>query len=293
MVRRRGAPFGAVVLAAWLAIAAQAVTPHDVQAAAAPPAPLPAEQQLGQGASGPPQPSESPTGWWHEPVAVEPEAAPEPEPEPAEPPTTPAVHDCAVLACVALTFDDGPAEYTGALLDALAAKGVPGTFFVLGIQVEQYPDIVIRMANEGHAIGNHSWSHPRLTSLSPEQAGAQLDATNTVINQLTGLTPTLVRPPYGISDDSVRAVIGQRGAVSVMWSVDTEDWRNRDVGVTTERALTDVEPGAIILMHDIRPTTVEAIPGIVDQLQAAGFTLVTVDELLGPVTPGQSYRHRS
>jgi len=202
------------------------------------------------------------------------------------------VVDCAVLACVALTFDDGPAEYTGALLDVLAAKGVPATFFVLGIQVEQFPDIVIRMAAEGHAIGNHSWSHPRLTNLSPEQAGWQLDATNTVIAQLTGVTPTLVRPPYGTSNATVLAVIGDRGAVSVLWSVDTEDWRNRDVEVTTARALTDVEPGSIILMHDIRPTTVEAIGGIVDQLQAAGFTLVTVDALLGPVTPGGSYRHR-
>jgi len=196
-----------------------------------------------------------------------------------------------VLACVALTFDDGPGDHTAALLDALAAKGVHATFFVLGTSVEQHPDVMVRMAAEGHTIGNHSWSHPKLTTLSPDQIAWQLEATRSAVHQLTGVSPTFVRPPYGVSNATVRAVLAEHGSAVVTWDVDTQDWLNRDVEITTARALTDVEPGSIILMHDIRPTSVEAVLAIIDQLQAAGFTLVTIDELLGDATPGESYRH--
>jgi peptidoglycan/xylan/chitin deacetylase (PgdA/CDA1 family) len=196
-----------------------------------------------------------------------------------------------VLACVALTFDDGPGDYTAALLDGLAARGVHATFFVLGSQVVKYPDVVARMAAEGHTIGNHSWLHPKLTNLSVEEAGWQIDATTDAVQQITGTAPTLVRPPYGASNDTVLAVLAARGDASILWSVDTEDWRNRDAGITTQRALATA-PGAIILMHDIHPSTIQAVPGIIDQLQAAGYTLVTVPELLGPTTPGQVYRSR-
>ncbi len=291
MRRRAGAPFGALVAAAWLAAAALVVeptaeAPPDASSArflVDPAGYLPAEDADERPTRIDPTPLDA---RWQD--AATPEPAPEPAPEPPPPPPGP---DCAVLACVALTFDDGPGDYTAPLLDELAARGVRATFFVLGSQVEKYPDVVARMAADGHAIGNHSWLHPRLTNLSAEEAGWQIDATTAAVQQITGTAPTLVRPPYGASNDTVLAVLAARGDAAVMWSVDTEDWRNRDVGVTTQRALAAV-PGAIILMHDIHLSTVQAVPGIVDQLQAVGFTLVTVPELLGPTTPGAVYRSR-
>ncbi|MCL2090835.1 MAG: polysaccharide deacetylase family protein [Micrococcales bacterium] len=290
-MRRQRVASGALVGAVWLGLAAlvappSAATPSDAPSAA--PLVDPLGRQLGRDARDPsadpvPTPPVTPS----QQEAPVPEPTPEPAPEPPAPGP-----DCAVLACVALTFDDGPGDYTALLLDDLAARGVPATFFVLGSQVDKHPDIVARMAAEGHAVGNHSWSHPRLTTLSAEEAGWQIDATTTIVQQTTGTTPTLVRPPYGVSNDTVLAVLAERGAAAIMWSVDTEDWRNRDVEITTQRALEGTEPGAIILMHDIHPTSVQAVPGIVDQLQAAGYTLVTVPELLGPTTPGQLYRNR-
>lgn len=293
MGRRRGAPFGALVAAAWLGAAALVVPSNT--AAAVPDAPaFLAEQQLSPETTGrpaEPAPAPSRTTWWQETPSPAPEPTPEPEPVPEPEPEPPAA-DCAVAACIALTFDDGPADYTWTLLDELAGKGVHATFFVLGSMAEKHPEVLTRMAAEGHVVGNHSWSHPRLTSLSVEGAGWQIDATAAVVQQATGVAPTLVRPPYGLSNDTVLAVLAERGDASILWSVDTEDWRNRDVGITTQRALAGAAPGAIILMHDIHPSTVQAVPGIVDQLQAAGYTLVTVPELLGPTDPGQVYRSR-
>jgi peptidoglycan/xylan/chitin deacetylase (PgdA/CDA1 family) len=232
-----------------------------------------------------------------------------PAPTPAAQPTTPAVTippvsaaapaapaapiapDCAVAQCVALTFDDGPGTYTGALLDALAAKGAPATFFLVGRNIAKYPEVVAREVAEGHAVGNHTWDHAWLTKISPEDVGAELDETSAAIQAAAGVSTTLVRPPYGASDEASLAVLASRGDAAICWSVDTEDWKNRDAAVTTQRALEGAAPGAIILMHDIHESTLAAIPGIIDGLRAAGYTLVTVPQLLGTTAPGQVYRH--
>ncbi|WP_213280803.1 polysaccharide deacetylase family protein [Cellulomonas hominis] len=189
--------------------------------------------------------------------------------------------DCAVARCVALTFDDGPGPDTGTLLDELAARDVPATFFVVGRQAQAYPDLVAREHAEGHVIGNHTWTHPDLRTLGPEQVADELDRTARAVADATGEPPVLVRPPYGAVDDQLLSVLAGRGETAVLWDVDTEDWKNRDAAETARRALDGVHPGAIVLMHDVHPSTVQAVPALVDQLRAQGYTLVTVPELLG------------
>ncbi|MBU4337160.1 MAG: polysaccharide deacetylase family protein, partial [Actinobacteria bacterium] len=116
-------------------------------------------------------------------------------------PAAPAAPDCAVAPCIALTFDDGPGTYTAALLDALAAKGAPATFFLVGRNIAKYPEVVAREVAEGHAVGNHTWDHAWLTKISPEDVGSQLDQTSAAIQAAAGVSTTLVRPPYGASDE--------------------------------------------------------------------------------------------
>ncbi|PWW24264.1 peptidoglycan/xylan/chitin deacetylase (PgdA/CDA1 family) [Geodermatophilus normandii] len=212
---------------------------------------------------------------------------------PAEPPDTPAAAggavDCTRLACIALTFDDGPGPYTADLLDELADAGVPATFFVLGGSVAAMPDLVRRAAREGHALGSHTWSHPHLPLLTAGQIADEVDRTTAALRG-AGVTTDLMRPPYGETDARVGEVVGGLGYAQVLWDVDTQDWLNRDVATTTRRALEGAHPGGIVLMHDIHPTTVEAVPGIIDALRARGYTLVTVPQLLGAVEPGGVYR---
>ncbi|RRD52757.1 hypothetical protein EII12_04065 [Buchananella hordeovulneris] len=244
-----------------------------------------------------------------EPAALpeEPEA-PEPEPTPSASPTTdlsavepdpvaPAAAqpapgaevDCAAVACVALTFDDGPGRHTDRLLDTLRDAQVPATFFILGSAIAGKEATLQRMVQEGHALGNHTWDHPDLTGLSPAQVEEQLRLTNDAILAAAGVAPTSLRPPYGAF------VPGQTPSGQlpvVLWDVDTEDWKNRNVAETTKRAVTGVKPGSIILLHDIHPTSVDAVPGIIHKLQEAGYVFVTVPTLLGQMEPGAVYYSR-
>ncbi len=221
-----------------------------------------------------------------------PEPAPPPEPVPPAPSAPADEVDCAVLRCIALTFDDGPGPYTAELLDELRAEDVRATFFVVGRNAAAHPDLVRQLVADGHAVGNHTWSHPRLPDVGPAAVATELDRTAAVLADL-GVTTSLMRPPYGATDATVASVMADRGYAQVLWDVDTRDWSNRDVAITTERALAGAHGGAIVLMHDIHPTTVQAVPGILDALHAAGYTLVTVPELLGPdLRAGAVYAHR-
>lgn len=211
------------------------------------------------------------------------------EPSAGPPATGDHAVDCTRLACVALTFDDGPGPYTAQLLDELADAGAPATFFVLGGSIAAMPDLVRRAAAEGHAIGSHTWSHSRLPLLTGEQIADEVDRTTAALFD-AGVTTDLLRPPYGETDARVADVVGDLGYAQVLWDVDTQDWLNRDVVTTTQRALDGAGPGAVVLMHDIHPTTVQAVPGIIDALRTRGYTLVTVPQLLGAVDPGAVYR---
>ncbi|HOC14132.1 MAG TPA: polysaccharide deacetylase family protein [Propionicimonas sp.] len=230
-----------------------------------------------------PSPAE-PTG-----PATEPPAEP-PAPEP-EPPAEPAPVDCAVLKCVALTMDDGPVPGTGKLLDLFARRGVKATFFLLGQNAKAHPKLVRRMVAEGHELGNHSWSHPEFWNLSKSGIRKQLVKTNKLLTKL-GQRPKLVRPPYGEWDRDVAKVTRSLGMPAVIWDVDPEDWKVRKAKTVAKRVLKQVERGSIILTHDSLKSTRKAIPAIVRGLQAKGYTLVTVSQLMaGKLHPGKRCFH--
>ena len=195
--------------------------------------------------------------------------------------------DCAETKCVALTYDDGPGEATPRLLDALEAEDVPATFFVKGTSIAGNEATLKRMAEAGHEIGSHTWSHPQLTAISRPAAEKEHARVNDTIEKVTGEKPTVFRPPYG----AYAAGVPDGGLPSIIWSLDTNDWQHKNAPEKTVRAATtDVRPGDIILMHDIHKPSVDASPEIIGKLKEQGFTLVTVSELFGgQLAPGQSY----
>lgn len=190
--------------------------------------------------------------------------------------------DCSVTACVALTFDDGPSTATtGRLLDTLSQLGVHATFFTIGEHVAQAPQLVAREVREGHVVGDHTWDHADLTKLSQAGVDQEIARASQAVASASGTTPVLVRPPYGAWNDTVRnAVSGQGGAI-ILWNIDSEDWKSRNTRAVVERVLSTARPGSIVLMHDIYPTTVDAVPQIVQGLRQRGLTPVTVPTLLG------------
>jgi peptidoglycan/xylan/chitin deacetylase (PgdA/CDA1 family) len=190
--------------------------------------------------------------------------------------------DCALFACVAVTFDDGPGEFTEQVLDALDARRAAATFYLQGYRVGGRPDTVQRMQSEGHEIGNHSWSHPDLTKLTDEEIRDQLDRTNAAIRHVTGETPTTFRPPYGAVDERV---LMQTSLPAILWTVDTNDWQIPDDATLISRAVSQPDPGDIVLLHDVHENTARMTPAIADGLLGRGFTLVTLEQLLGGRVP--------
>lgn len=193
---------------------------------------------------------------------------------------------------VALTFDDGPsAKYTAKLLDGLKERGVHATFFLIGSLVEENIELVQRMKAEGHQIGNHSYDHAKLTEMDCAAALADIGHGDEVLRQVLGEDEYWVRPPYGfIGEETCCAV----NTPLISWSVDTLDWKSKNVGKILDIIYRDYCDGAIILMHDQYATTVEAALQAIDHLQTQGVRFVTVQELFQceGVTPvcGKLYR---
>ena len=183
---------------------------------------------------------------------------------------------------VALTFDDGPhPEFTPRLLDILRHHGVRATFYVIGRNVETYPEIARRIVSEGHEIANHSWSHPALTSVGAGRLRQEIEKTNEVILRVTGRRPTNMRPPYGAINDRVRqAMFRDHGLDVIMWSVDPLDWKRPGAEVVRRRMVEGATPGGILLAHDIHPGTIDAMSGTIKDLKAKGFGFATVSQLL-------------
>lgn len=186
---------------------------------------------------------------------------------------------------IALTFDDGPwPETTEALLDGLAQRGVKATFFLVGEQIAGHQDTVKRMADEGHQIGLHTWHHVSLQGLTREEIEAQLNKTRETLRALLGPEDFMLRPPYGFVDETLTH---WAQAPIICWSVDTEDWKSKNVDAILQIVTRQAQDGDIILMHDIFGTSVTAALSCVDRLMAEGYYFVTVEELfaLRGVTP--------
>ena len=202
-----------------------------------------------------------------------PKPAEKPKPEPATP--TPTVAN----KTIALTFDDGPGPYTAHLLDILDQYGAKATFFLIGSKVSGQASVVRSIQARGHQLGNHSWSHPELPKLSVDQIAGEIDRTNEAIRQATGVKPSILRPPYGAVNGVVLEQLRLRNMSSILWSVDTRDWADRNSQIVCSRAVAGARPGAVILMHDIHQTSVNAVPCILSSLKQQGYSFVTIQRL--------------
>lgn len=177
---------------------------------------------------------------------------------------------------IALTFDDGPGARTDELLDALEKYDARATFFMLGDKVEKYGDTVRRMMEIGCELGNHSYSHADLTKLEPENVKMQIEVTSDQVAKVAGQRTSVMRPPYGAINETVRENVGMP---MILWSIDTLDWKTRNVQATIDTVMENVQDGDIILMHDIHTQSIDAAIQLIPMLQEEGYQLVTVSEM--------------
>ena len=183
-----------------------------------------------------------------------------------------------ITAKVALTFDDGPHPvYTPQLLDGLNERGVHATFFVVGKNILGNEALLKRMETEGHLIGNHTYSHVKLSELDIARACAEVEKTNALICEVTGKEPEFIRPPFG---EWKKAMECSFEMIPVLWDVDPLDWTTKNTALVVERVLKDTKAGDIILLHDYYQSSVDAALEIVDALTERGYKFVTVDELI-------------
>lgn len=179
---------------------------------------------------------------------------------------------------IALTFDDGPRPHTTEeLLDGLKERNVKAAFFMIGKYAKENPQLVRRVREEGHVIGNHTYSHVDITRLSEAEAAKELENMDDVIYSVTGEHVRFVRPPFGAWQKELEE---KMDVLPVMWTVDPLDWTTENVDEIVNKVVTEVEENDIILLHDCYKSSVEAALRIVDILQAEGYEFVTVDELI-------------
>jgi peptidoglycan/xylan/chitin deacetylase (PgdA/CDA1 family) len=184
--------------------------------------------------------------------------------------------DCTLENCIALTFDDGPnQQVTPQVLDLLKQYDARASFFVIGNRVTTHPDIIRRINKEGHDLGNHTWSHPFLNKIAPDQIIQEFNATQQVIAQTGVSAPILFRPPYGIRTPEALAKIP---APFILWNVDPQDWSKKDAQALTQHVLTASRRGSVVVMHDTSATTVEALKSILPELKKS-YKLVTIRDM--------------
>jgi peptidoglycan/xylan/chitin deacetylase (PgdA/CDA1 family) len=188
---------------------------------------------------------------------------------------------------VALTFDDGPKpEYTLELLALLERSRVPATFFYVGSQCKLYPDLVKDTYASGNEIGNHSWHHYRLPTLKPAEKRREIDEAQAIIAGLTGVQPRFFRPPGGHRDTETEELLDQRGMIVAMWDLSLNDADPRTKSADIVRQVEDkIRPGTVILAHSGIPATMEALPQIIHNLTARGYTFVTLSTLANGLAP--------
>lgn len=179
---------------------------------------------------------------------------------------------------IALTFDDGPdPEYTPKLLNGLKERNVRATFFVIGEQAKEYPELIQQIAKDGHQIGCHSYDHTDLRSIPFQDACRQMEDTANIVEKFTGHRPMVMRPPFGWSPQGLEDAVEM---AEVLWTVDTKDWSIKNSDRITDEALAQVKDGSIILMHDVFQESVDAALMLTDELKRQGFEFVPVEELI-------------
>ncbi len=182
------------------------------------------------------------------------------------------------MPMVALTFDDGPRRSTTTqLLDGLAQRKVPATFFVVGSRVKGNEALLQRMAREGHQIGVHTYSHTQLTGLSSAQVACEIQQGRQALTQALGPGDYWLRPPFGLVNSCVKACAD---SPIILWSVDPEDWKDKNTARIVDHVVSTAKDGDIILLHDMYPSSVQAALEIVDRLGERGFCFVTVEQLM-------------
>lgn len=196
---------------------------------------------------------------------------------------------------IALTFDDGPQPDSLIVLEALNAHGVKGTFFVLGKNIAGNEDVLRKIAEGGHQIASHSWSHPNFREISESAVLSQMERSMEKIQEVTGQQVTMMRPPYGATNRTSRRPLVQLDLPIILWSIDSLDWKTRSTSATVNTIVSQATNGAIVLCHDVWNTTGEAMKEVVPALIAKGFQLVTVAEMMSfrkdPIKPGWEYSH--
>ena len=178
---------------------------------------------------------------------------------------------------VALTFDDGPSEYTVELSRGLKERGVQATFFLLGENMEGRREMIEELVKDGHLIGNHSYHHVQLNKLSMEEAMEEIEKTNRLIREWTGEEPVYIRPPYGAWSQDLEKVVDM---IPVFWNVDSLDWKLQNKEQVLCCLSGQVEEGDVILMHDGYQSSVDAAFALVDHLQNRGFVFANVEEMI-------------
>ena len=201
--------------------------------------------------------------------------------------------DCSQAKCVALTFDDGPSPYTDRLLQILNQNDAKSTFFLIGNKVAANPAGAKRIADAGMEVANHTWEHPNMTTIPPEDIGSQISKANDAIQAATGQRPKLLRTAGGLINDNVLAAAKQQGMADINWDVIPFDWVNdSNTAATRYMLMTQIKPGSVVLFHDTYSSTVDLVYQFIPVLRANGYHLVTVSQLLGPREPGSSYGSR-
>jgi len=179
---------------------------------------------------------------------------------------------------VALTFDDGPhPENTLKALQLLAKYDMKATFFMLGSRIDFYPDLVQEVFDQGHEIGNHTWNHKQLTKVSDKDIKEEIDSVNQRLEGIIGESATVFRPPYGATNNHVESFLT---VPSVLWTIDTLDWKTKNPEAILAEIKENLKPGAIILMHDIHATTIDALELVLPYLEEQGYTSVEVSKVL-------------
>lgn len=183
---------------------------------------------------------------------------------------------------IALTFDDGPdCDWTAKYLAILSEKNIPATFFFVGRLAAKNTDTVLAAVAAGHEIGVHSHTHRKLTGLGEAQIRQDLIDSATILNGITRQSVAYFRPPYGATNSRVTGVAHELGQTVVTWNVDPRDWETKDSREIVNRVLNQVRPGSIILLHEGKPQTLQALPTVIDRLHQEGYEFVTVSELFG------------